>query len=435
MLQYVIYPVQSAYKVELNPNNKQKSLLLNFAGTARFAWNWGLAQRITKYRSNSDRFTDAMKQHKELNILKADEFSWMYDISKSVPQEALRNLDGAFKNFFRDKNKWRFPRFKKKGKSRDSFRLTGSIRIRIRSRKCKRRGKNHTCSNKCSINSSTGIQLPRLGIIRLKEIPDLKDSHIQSVTVSRTADRWFVSLTVSKPDSITTVSDPPTIVGVDLGINHLGITSDRDSYDNPRHLKSKMRKLRKLSKSISRKKYKSSNWYRARKAIATLYKKIADSRNDTLHKMTTEIAVSYDIVVIEDLNVSGMMKNRKLAQSIADVGWGEFRRMMEYKIDNLVIVPRFFPSSKLCSVCWNKKDDLTLSDRVFRCDSCDHEMDRDLNAAMNLKIYGLMYSINPKVAASWSETLNACGEGVRPLDAFISIIEGSADDSGNLDEA
>jgi len=192
-------------------------------------------------------------------------------------------------------------------------------------------------------------------------------------------------------------------------------------------------KLRRLGKSLSRKEFRSKNWVRARKAVSTQHMKIGNARNDTLHKMTTKIAASCDIVVIEDLNVSGMMKNRKLAGSIADVGWGEFRRMMEYKSKELIVVPKFFPSSKLCSVCWYKKDNLTLSDRVFKCDRCDHQMDRDLNAAINLELYGLMYSINPNVADSWSETINACGEGVRPLDAFISEI--SADDSGNLDEA
>jgi len=423
--------MQCAVKVELNPNNKQKSLLLSFAGTARFAWNWGLHQRIRKYRDNSgdDRYTDAMKQHKELNTLKKDEFNWMYKISKCVPQEALRNLEVAFKNFTRGK-KWKFPRFKKKGKSGDNFRLTGSIRIK--SRKCM--GKNHTCSDKCQINSSTGIQLPRLGIIRLKEIPDLNDCHIQSATVSRSADRWFVSLTVTKPDSITTVGDPPTIVGVDLGINYLGVVSDGNFYNNPGLLKSKLAKLRRLSKSLSRKEFKSKNWYRAKNTIARQHMNIANARKDMLHKMTTKIATSCDMVVIEDLNVSGMMKNKKLARSIADVGWREFRRMMEYKNDKLVVAPRFFPSSKLCSVCWYKKNDLTLSDRTFKCDKCDHQMDRDLNAAMNLRIYGLMYIINPNVADSWSETVNACGEGIRPLDAFISVTEISADDGGNLDE-
>ncbi|MFV2016350.1 MAG: RNA-guided endonuclease InsQ/TnpB family protein, partial [Candidatus Heimdallarchaeota archaeon] len=204
--------MQRVIKVELNPNNKQKSLLSSFAGTARFAWNWGLHQRITRYRNNcgDERYTDAMKQHKELNVLKKDEFIWMYKISKCVPQEALRNMDQAFNNFIRNGKKWGFPRFKKKGRSKDSFRLTGNVRVK--SRKCI--GKNHTCTDRCKINSSTGIQLPRLGIIRIKEIPDLDDCHIQSATVSRTADRWFVSLTVSKPDPIPpTVVDPPTIMG------------------------------------------------------------------------------------------------------------------------------------------------------------------------------------------------------------------------------
>jgi len=393
-----------------------------------------LARRIERYRNKTgdDRYTDAMKQHKQLNIAKQGELNWMYTVSKCVPQEALRDLDRAFKNFFRDRKKWGFPRFKKKGKTRDSFRLTGTIKLRDRS--CKKTGKNHTCVDACRINSSMGIQLPRLGVIRLKEVPDLADCHIQSATVSRTADRWYVSLSVRKPDDQIELPDDPTVLGVDLGLKDLAITSDGDVYDNHRHLRSRQRKIRKLQKSLARKQYRSNNWYKAKRKLAVAHKKIADARSDVLHKMTTEMAENYDIVVIEDLSVSNLMKNRKMSRSIADVAWSEIRRMLEYKANQLVIVPRFFPSSKLCSECWYRKEDLKLSDRVFICDRCGMQKDRDLNAARNLELYGLMFLISPTVADSWSETINACGEGVRPLDAFQLLIEG-ADDGGDLCEA
>lgn len=425
--------MQRAIKVELDPNNRQQTMLWKFAGTARFAWNWGLTQRKKRYhrKTGDDRFTDAMKQHKKLNRLKKGKFSWMYKISKCVPQESLRDLDQAFRNYFRDPSQWGYPRFKKKGRCRDSFRLTGTIRVRDRS--CRKTGKNHTCTNACKINSSTGIQLPRLGLIRLKEVPDLTDCHVQSATVSRTADRWFVSLSVRKPDPVREVSEDPVIIGVDLGLKTLVSSSDGVVYDNPRHLQSRLRKLRRLQKAVSRKQYKSSNYYKAQMRVARLHKKIADIRRDRLHQITTTISRKCDVVVIEDLAVSNMMKNSKLARAIADVGWRAFREMLEYKCEAVIVVPRFFPSSKLCSDCWHRNDGLKLADRIFSCERCGMEKDRDLNAAENLELYGQMYLICPSVADSWSDTINACGEGVRPLDAYRSLI--GADESGNLCEA
>jgi putative transposase len=349
--------IARAFKYELDPNNQQRTKLSQHAGGARFAYNWGLEQRIELYRQNQDkkRFTSAITQHRELNRLKKTVFPWMYEVSKCAPQEALRDLERAFKNFYRGLKSGKrvgFPRFKKRG-VHDSFRLTGTIRFVDRM-----------------------IQLPRLGRIRLKEKrKSYFKGRILSATVTRRANRWYVSVTVEMEIAIP---EPPSggPVGVDLGVKTLATLSNGTTYSN-----------------------------RARLGLARLHLRIFNIRQDTLHKITTYLAKNHSQIVIEDLCVSGMLRNRKLSRAIADVGFYEFRRQLEYKCEwygsELVVAPRFFPSSKKCSACGNIKKELTLSNRVYVCTECGLEMDRDLNAACNL------------VAASWTETENACGEDVR----------------------
>ncbi|MHA1613511.1 MAG: RNA-guided endonuclease InsQ/TnpB family protein [Candidatus Thorarchaeota archaeon] len=378
--------VHKAYRYELDPNNQQRNFLLQHAGIARFAFNWGLDQRIKLYKNNqrNDRFTDPMKQHKLLNSLKKTQFPWMYECSKCAPQEALRDLGRAFKNFHRGLKEGKhigFPRFKSKGVN-DSFRLTGTIRFEGRQ-----------------------IQLPRLGKIRIKEKRKLySKGRILSVTVRRRANRWFVSVTVEE-----NIKDPKPIVGyavgVDLGIKTLATLSDGTRFANSRALGRRIKKLRKFSKSLSRKKKGSKNREKAKLKLARMHLRILNVRQDTLHKLTTHLAKSHSRIVIEDLCVSGMMKNHRLARAIADVGMYEFRRQLKYKCQwygsKLDTAPRTFPSSKRCSSCGHKKKELTLSEREYVCEECGLTIDRDLNAALNL------------VTVSLPETLTARGEDVR----------------------
>ena len=377
-----------AYRYELDPNNIQRSHLAQHAGIARFAYNWGLEQRIKQYKNNqgNDRFTDAMKQHKLLNSLKKTEFSWMYEASKCAPQEALRDLHQAFKNFYRglkSGKKIGFPRFKRRG-VRDSFRLYGIIKFHERA-----------------------IQLPRIGKIRIKEKrKSYYSGRILSVTVRRRANRWFVSVSVEE-DILDPQPKRGAPVGVDLGVKTLATLSDGTTFANPRALGRRLRKLKQLHRFLSRKEKRSKNRERAKLRLAKMYLKIFNIRQDTIHKVTTYLAKSHSKVVIEDLLVSGMMRNRKLARAIADVGFYEFRRQLEYKCQwygsELVVVSRTFPSSKMCSQCGHRKKELSLSEREYECEQCGLEIDRDLNAALNL------------VAVSLPETENACGEEVRLL--------------------
>ena len=202
-------------------------------------------------------------------------------------------------------------------------------------------------------------------------------------------------------------------VGVDLGVKALATLSDGTIIANPRNLGRKLRKLRYLHKSMSRKKKGSKNYEKAKLGLAKMYLRVFNIRQDTLHKLTTYLAKSHSRAVIEDLCVSGMMKNRKLARAIMDSGFYEFRRQLEYKCQwygtQLMVAPRTFPSSKLCSHCGHKKTEFSLSEREYECEQCGLRIDRDLNAALNL------------VAASWSETENACGEEVRLLTDSMSL--------------
>ena len=337
-----------------------------------------------KNSQGNDRFTDPMKQHKLLTSLKKTQFQWMYECSKCAPQEALRDLGRAFKNFQRGLKEGKhigFPRFKSKG-ANDSFRLYGIIRFEGRQ-----------------------IQLPRIGKIRIKEKrKQYYKGRILSVTVKQRANRWFVSVNVEE-----NIKDPKPIVsyavGVDLGIKTLATLSDGTTISNPRALGLRIKKLRKLSKNLSRKKKGSKNREKAKFRLARMHLKVFNVRQDTLHKLTTYLAKSHSKIVIENLGVSGMMKNRRLARAIADVGMFEFRRQLEYKCQwygsKLDVVKRTFPSSKRCSSCGHKKNKLSLSEREYECGECGLIIDRDLNAALNL------------VTVSLPGTLTACGEDVR----------------------
>lgn len=388
--------INQAYRYELAPNNKQVGLLLQHCGVARFAYNWGLAQRIALLKQNEgkDKFTSAMTQHRQLNALKKSEFPWMYEVSKCAPQEALRDLDKAFNNFWRERKKSKrnkrrvgFPRFKKKG-IHDSFRLTGSIYV-----------------------FDNAIQLPRLGKIKAKESTAKLKGCILSATISREADRWFVSLAVEREREILPRTNDGA-VGIDLGINSFAVTHDGNNTERiyaPKPLESKLKRLRRLSRCHSRKRKGSNNRRKSALRLAKLHRRIKNTRTDFLHKLSTSLAKTKSAVIIEDLNVRGMVCNHHLARSIADSGWGEFRQMLEYKTrwhgSQLVVIDRFAPSSKACSECGMVNGNLTLGDRKWACMSCGASHERDENASKNIRRMGLEI-----LHTESSSGINACGE-------------------------
>lgn len=399
--------VRRAYKTELNPNAFQRSSLANHAGAARFAYNWGLARKVESYQLTG-RSPTAIDLHRELNSFKKTTYPWLYEVSKCAPQEALRDLDRAYENFFRRlqlktqgklKGKVGFPRFKSRRKSLGSFRLTGSIHAEERR-----------------------IKLPRLDWIRLKEkgyLPRESDTlHILSATVSEKAGRWFVSLQVEeeREEPVPATGLP---VGIDLGVKTLAVCSNHseshEHHENPKALYAGARKLTRLQKKLSRQEKGSSRREATRKRMARQHMRISCVRSDAIHKATSSIVAKAKppetrptLIGVEDLNVSGMMKNRHLARSIADASMREFRRQLSYKCSwygiELVVVPRFEATSKPCSRCGCVKQDLMLSDRVFHCEACGHVVDRDENASDNILM----------LAVSSAERVNGRGGRVRP---------------------
>jgi len=323
------------------------------------------------------------------------------EVSKCAPQEAFRDLERAVRNW--REGRANFPRFKRKKSLDDNkARLTGSIRVTPRH-----------------------VKLPRIGKVRTKEQTDkllellrAGKARILSATISREADRWFVSLTcvVERPDpEIREAGSPEDIVGVDLGLESFITLSDGTKVEAPKPLRKALRLLERRSRQLSRKQKFSQNFRKASLRLARLHRRIRNIRRDFLHKVTTWLVKTKSVIVVEDLNVQGMSQNGNLSQAIYDVSWGMFRRMLEYKCQwygaRLIVVPQDFPSTKTCSHCGEVGPPLPLSQRVFRCEACGLEMDRDWNAALNLWQYGLAHLTSPTGSSLGS---NACGEGKCP---------------------
>jgi putative transposase len=380
--------ITRAYKAELDLNDKQVTACKRHAGAARFAYNWGLRRKQEEYRATKHS-PSAVDLHRELNALKKTDLAWMYHVSKCAPQEALRNLDNAFSHFFRrcqlkkeDKlrGKVGYPTFKSKKKGLGSFRLTGSIVV-----------------------FPKAIQLPRLGRVRLKEKDYLPTSGVKilSATVSEQAGHWYVSVQVGQEQAVPENAGP--VIGVDLGVKSLATFSDGIVIANPRHLKRRLKKIKRFHRAVSRKQKGSKNRKKAAHRLGRLYRKVSNQRQNTLHQLTTTLAKTKQVIVIEDLHVAGMLKNHHLAQAIADVGFGEFRRQLLYKAQwygsRVLLADRWEPSSKTCSGCGWLAEDLTLAERTFHCEQCGLIVDRDLNAALNLA----------KLAGSSSDNASACG--------------------------
>ncbi len=369
-----------AHKIALDPNNVQASYFAKAAGTARFAYNWALAEWQRQYEAwkqdNSLPKPSEAALRRQLNAIKREQFPWMLEVTKNAPQMAIIQLGKAFENFFAGRAK--YPKFRKKG-VHDRFTLT---------------------NDQFSIDGCR-IRIPNLGWVRMRESLRF-NGKIMSATISRVADRWFASITVDVPDqSHLPKAENQGVVGVDLGVSALATLSTGETIPGPKPHKALLGRLRRLSRSLSRKAKGSANRRKAKARLAKLHARIANIRLDALHKLTTDLTRRFHTIGIEDLNVRGMVRNRHLARSIADMGFFEFRRQLEYKAamrgGQVVIADRWFPSSKICSCCGHKQEELPLSVRRWSCSICGVEHNRDLNAAINLKNYAA------------SSTVSACG--------------------------
>jgi len=364
-----------AHKIRLDPNDKQATGFAKAAGCARFAWNYALNEWQRQYAAGEK--PSEISLRKQLNAVKREQYPWMLDSTKTAPQQTIKNLGVAFKNFFEKRAK--YPRFKKKG-IRDSFRAdNGPDTFETDGKK---------------------IRLPKIGWIRMREALRF-EGRLLSATVSRRAQRWYVSIQVEVEDKPIVRKNHGT-VGVDLGISHLATLSTGEHIEGLKPLKAALVRLRRLNKLLSRKKKGSQNRQKAKMKLARQHARIADIRNDALHKLTTDLVRRFDVIVIEDLNVRGMMKNRHLSRAISDMGFFEFRRQLGYKGplfgSEIVVYPRFKPSSKECADCGYVVEKMPLSIREWDCPSCGVVHDRDVNAA--------------KVLENWaaSSAVSACGE-------------------------
>ena len=368
-----------SHRIRLAPNNRQATYFAKAAGTARFAYNWALAEWQTQYAAWKDDNTqpkpNQLGLRRQLNAIKRDQFPWMLEVTKNAPQMAIIQLGAAFKNFFAGRAS--YPQFKKKGKSRDSFTLTND----------------QFAIDACRIRTN-----PRWGI-RMRETLRFSGK-ILSATISRTADQWFASITVETDSNHLPAAENQGIVGVDLGVSTLATLSTGEKVAGEKPHKALLSRLKRLSRSLSRKAKGSANRYKAKQQLARLHARIATIRQDTLHQLTTDLTRRFHTLGIEDLNVSGMVKNRHLSRAISDRGFFEFRRQLEYKAAMrggvVVVADRFFASSKTCSApgCGHKVDKLPLAVREWTCPVCGVVHDRDVNAAKNLQEYAVSYTVS-----------------------------------------
>lgn len=362
-----------SYKYRIFPSEEQKQLMSVVFGQVRFVYNLGLETKITAYTTNKKTLS-YFDLNKQVIELKNTECPWLKDGIAQALQMSLRNLDNAYTNFFRGKG---FPKFKNKH-SKQSFQLPQEVRLS---------------------KNNKQIHIPKLKYVDIDLHRTFKGD-IKTVTVSKTTtNKYFVSILVDNHKELPSKKPitTETSVGIDLGIKDFAITSDNKKFENKDFLKSQLNKLRIAQRSLARKKKGSNHYIKQKMIVSLLHEKIKNQRQDYLHKISKYLIDNYDTICLEDLTVENMVKNRKLSRAISDMGWSEFRTMLEYKAKwygkNISIIGKFDPSSKTCSSCGKINKKLTLRDRTWVCLSCNTTHDRDVNAAINIKNFGLKTSI------------------------------------------
>ena len=375
------------YKYKLKPNDEQSVLLNKHFGSIRFVYNHFLNERKTEYElnQNSINYYDNAKSLTELK--KQNDYLWLKEINSQSLQDSLKNLETAYKNFFKF-NKG-FPRFKSKH-HKNSFTVPQYVKL----------NKNELSIPKFKEPIKVIIDRTFNGIIK-------------QCTISKTpTNEYFVSILVET----THVKYGKTgkEIGIDLGIKDFAITSDGFKYKNNRYTKCYEKQLKKHQQHLSRKTKGSNRYIKQRIKVATIHKKITNSRIDNLHKISTDLIRKYDLIVLEDLNIKGMVKNYKLSKHISDASWGKFVTMLTYKAEwndkQIVKINRFFPSSKTCNCCGYINQNLTLDIREWTCPSCNTKLDRDLNASINILKEGI------KIISSGTDD-NRRGDEIRPANA------------------
>nr|WP_229424433.1 transposase [Moorena producens] len=348
-----------AFKTKLKLNNKQKTLMAQHAGYSRWIWNWALRIWNEADKEGLKLSTNKLKKFYTNHV--KPQYPWQSTLSSRVYQFAFMYLGEAFKRFFQGTSQ--HPKFKKKGRN-DSFTLDNCGRIME--------------------FSGTRLKLPFIGWVSTYE--PLPEIQTKRVTITRVADSWYLCVAYEFEPEQTVKSRE--YLGVDVGVKVLATCSDGTVFENPRAYKKAKKKLARLQRELSRRKIGSKNRYKTQLKLAKAHQRVANIRKDAIHKLTSWLCKNHAVIGLEDLNVSGLLKNHKLAGAIADSAFYEIRRQLEYKSEwyssELVFADRFYPSTKTCSSCGHVQQ-MPLKERVFDCEGCDYIADRDLNASLNLE--------------------------------------------------
>ena len=353
--------IQRTHKVRIYPNKAQEEILRKTVGTTRYAYNWGLEKWEDLYKNG-----ERCSAYTLSRLWTAERPEWAKETSRKSQVRSFMHLEGAYKAFFRGQNK--YPKFKSKSKSRKTF---------------------YVGNDEGKLYPNRRIQIPRVGHVKMAEEFRYPDSKIMSMIVEERAGKWYVSIFCEILDDTRTTST--SVVGVDVGIKHWAVASDGTVCDSPTKLKHYERQLKRKQRLLARKAKGSKRREKAKLQVQKAYQKITNIKLDTIHKFTSTIAKNHGVVVVEDLNVEDMKSsdNKYIRKGVQNSAMSEIKRQLLYKCNNHVKVDRYYPSSKTCSNCGNVKDNLTLSDRSYHCDSCHTMIDRDLNAAINLQRKGL----------------------------------------------
>ncbi len=364
--------IYKAFKYRIYPNQEQEVLVNKHIGSCRWLYNYALNKKVDAYKKDKTKLTRFDLSSDLPQLKKNKETEWLKEINSQSLQMSLKNMDEAFTRFFRDKKG--FPKFKSKRNNRQSFNIPQSIKA--------------DWENK-------NVSVPKIKNIRMA-LDRIPEGDIKSATISKTpTGKYFMSILVDtkKKEPKKYKIKEETSVGIDLGIKDFAITSNGEKFDNPKHLNKHLKRLKKLQNRASKKQKGSENRKKANLRVALIHEKIGNSRNDFLHKLSSKLIAENQTICLEDLSVENMLKNHKLAQSIQDCSWSKFNEYLEYKAkwngNNIVRIGRFEPSSKMCSNCGKINNELTLKDREWKCEGCDSNHDRDINASKNILDFGL----------------------------------------------